>query len=156
MTERNLEQVESLPPIAEKLGYAGLLPQALAVLLVFGGGEWRWVALAAGFAYAALIFSFLGGIWWGQAVASYAAPKWIFAIAVLPSLIGLAAFMPWTVGWNWPGPSLIVLGAGLALSPLIDRSIAQNSKRWIALRWKLSVGLGALTLMLGLLALRQG
>ncbi|WP_114522155.1 DUF3429 domain-containing protein [Altererythrobacter sp. ZODW24] len=155
MAERNRDQLESLPEIAEKLGYAGLLPQVLAVWLVFGEGEWRWVALAGGLAYAALIFSFLGGVWWGQAVASPAAPKWAFAAAVLPSLIGLAAFMPWTVGWNWPGPSLIVLGFGLVASPLVDRALAPGGERWMALRWKLSLGLGVLTLILGILALRS-
>jgi hypothetical protein len=42
---------------ARFLGYAGLLPQIFAVLLLSDEGL-RWTALAGGFGYAALIFSF--------------------------------------------------------------------------------------------------
>ena len=136
---------------AQWLGYAGLMPQILAIVLVFDGGDWGWIALASGFAYAALIFSFLGGVWWGQALARPQASGSTYLVAVLPSLIGLALFIPWTLGWSWPEPSLFWLGLLLMLSPLVDRALAQGSKQWMRLRWHLSVGLGLLTWALALL-----
>ena len=140
---------------ARWLGYAGLLPQLAAVVLFVRGGEWGWVALAGSFAYAALIFSFLGGVWWGQALTTPAAPRWAFVAAVLPSLLALALFMPWTLGWGWPGPSLLWLGLFVALSPLVDRKLAIGGASWKQLRWHLSLGLGGLTILLGILALQQ-
>ncbi|MFZ1743866.1 MAG: DUF3429 domain-containing protein [Pontixanthobacter sp.] len=136
---------------ARLLGYAGLLPQTLAILLVYNGGEWGWIALASGFAYAALVFSFLGGVWWGQAIANPEAPKWVYPVAVMPSLIGLALFIPWTIGWSWPEPSLFWLGLMLMLSPLVDRAHALGSIQWRLLRWHLSIGLGLLTWALALI-----
>ena len=106
-----------------------------------------------GFGYAALIFSFLGGVWWGIGVARDDAPGWIFAVAVAPSLIALAAYLPWIGGYAWPGPSLLVIGACLLLTPLVDRAIGVLPAGWLALRLKLSLGLGAMTLALGVLAL---
>ena len=71
-TERGSDQDadRSLTPAAIWLGYAGLLPQILCVALAGGGHEYAFTALAGGFAYAAAIFSFLGGVWWGQAITS--------------------------------------------------------------------------------------
>ena len=89
---------------ARFLGYAGLLPQIFAVLLLSDEGL-RWTALAGGFGYAALIFSFLGGVWWGLGISNPHAPRWLYVAGVLPSLISLAAYLPWIFGWSWPGPS---------------------------------------------------
>ena len=143
----------ALPQSLRQLGYAGLLPQAAAVVVALDGGEWRWTALAVGFGYAALIFSFLGGVWWGIGVARDDAPGWIFAVAVVPSLSALAAYLPWIAGYNWPGPSLLVIGACLLLTPLVDRAIGFLPAGWLALRLQLSLGLGAMSLALGVLAL---
>lgn len=143
----------ALPESLRQLGYAGLLPQAAALVVALDGGEWRWTALAVGFGYAALIFSFLGGVWWGIGVARDDAPGWIFAVAVVPSLIALAAYLPWIAGYNWPGPSLLVVGACLLLTPLVDRAIGFLPAGWLALRLKLSLGLGTMSLALGVLAL---
>ena len=140
---------------ARWLGYAGLLPQLLALALFLRGGEWGWIALAGGFAYASLIFSFLGGVWWGQALGNPAAPRWAFVAAILPSLLALGLFMPWTLGWDWPGPSLLWLGVLISLSPLVDRKLGMGGPVWIRLRWQLSLGLGALTMVLAILALQQ-
>jgi hypothetical protein len=137
------------------LGYSGLLPQIICVALVLGDSEYRWVALACAWAYAALIFSFLGGVWWGIAVANPALDRRIYVIAVLPSLIALASYIPWTLGHKWPGPSLVALGLCLAASPLVDQWIARQTSLpagWLHLRWHLSLGLGALSLLLALLA----
>jgi hypothetical protein len=142
---------EILPRVALRFGFAGLLPQAIALFLVVTDAEQRWSALAVGYAYAALIFSFLGGVWWGQAIAMKNAPGWIYAAAIAPSLIALATYVPWVIGAEWPGPSLVMLGLCLVLSPLVDRAIGRSVELpigWMRLRVMLSSGLGVLTLLL--------
>ena len=142
----------ALSAAARALGYAGLLPQALCLGLVLAGHEWRYSALAGGFAYAAAIFSFLGGVWWGQALASSRATTGAYLVAVMPSLIAVALFLPWTFGWEWPGPALFYLGALIALSPFVDRALGFAEGDFLKLRWHLSVGLGGLTIALGFTA----
>jgi hypothetical protein len=149
---------QSLSPTARVLGYAGLLPQILCVGLLLTGHEWRYAALAGGFAYAAAIFSFLGGVWWGQALASArdgrSASTGAYLLAVMPSLLAVALFLPWTFGWEWPGPALLYLGALILLSPLVDRALGYAAPDFLRLRWHLSLGLGGLSIVLGLLAVR--
>ena len=140
----------SLPRLARWLGLAGIAPQLWATLTVFANAEMRWGALAIGYAYAALIFSFLGGVWWGLALRQDKAPLWIYAVAVLPSLIGVATYLPWIWGYTWPGPSLIILGMLVAASPLVDLKIGGSPAGWMQLRWILSLGLGSLTVVMGL------
>ncbi len=148
----------SLSASARALGYAGLLPQILCVALILIGHEWRYSALAGGYAYAAAIFSFLGGVWWGQAVQSAKdgrpASTGAYVLAVLPSLLAVALFLPWTFGWDWPGPALLYLGALIMGSPLIDRALGYAAPDFLRLRWHLSLGLGGLSIALGLLAER--
>ena len=141
-----------LDKTARLLGYAGLSPQILCLAMVLTGHEWRYSALGGGFAYAAAIFSFLGGVWWGQAVQSGRASAGAYGIAVLPSLIAVTLFLPWTFGWEWPGPALLYLGALIALSPMVDRALGFASPDFLRLRWHLSLGLGSLTIALGLLS----
>jgi hypothetical protein len=147
-----MEQQTSLTPAARWLGYAGLLPQALCVALAASGHEYSYTALAGGFAYAAAIFSFLGGVWWGQALATGRGGAGAYAIAVLPSLVSVALFLPWSLGWDWPAPALMYLGALIALSPLVDRALGCAARDFFALRVQLSVGLGVLTIVLGFIA----
>jgi hypothetical protein len=142
----------ALSGAARALGYAGLLPQILCISLILIGHEWRYAALAGGFAYAAAIFSFLGGVWWGQATASGRAGADAYLVAVMPSLIAVALFLPWTFGWEWPGPALLYLGAAILASPLIDRALGFAGRDFLRLRWHLSLGLGGLTIALGLLS----
>lgn len=142
----------SLTPASRWLGYAGLLPQMLCVALAMSGHEYGYSALAGGFAYAAGIFSFLGGVWWGQALASGRAGAGAYVVAVMPSLLAVALFLPWTFGWDWPGPALLYLGALIAFSPLVDWALGFAAKDFFSLRLQLSVGLGALTIALGLVA----
>ena len=144
-----------LPPYAQNLGYAGLMPQIICIALVLSGSQWQWVALACAWAYAALIFSFLGGIWWGLAIANPMLDRRVFIASVMPSLIALGSFIPWTLGWGWPGPSLAMLGLCLGASPLVDRWIARQiilPAGWMHLRMVLSMGLGGLSFILALLA----
>jgi Protein of unknown function (DUF3429) len=146
-----------LPKAAFLAGYAGLLPQLIAVALVFSGSEYRWTGLAAAYGYSAFIFSFLGGIWWGFGMIARkeginAAP--IFMLSVAPSLIAFASYLPWILGWDWPGPSLAWIGFFLMLSPLADRWLMQKCelpRGWMRLRWHLSLGLGGLTVLLAVL-----
>lgn len=131
------------------LGYTGLIPQFCILLYAAAGLENLWVGQAAGFGYAALIFSFLGGAWWGIGLMMPKPPPWLFIIAVLPSLIAFAAYLPWIWGLEWPIPSLVALGFALLISPLVDRTLAPHVEiptGWLRLRFQLSVGLGLLTL----------
>jgi hypothetical protein len=139
-----------LPRLPRLLGYAGLLPQGAAALAIAGGSlDYRFTALALAFAYAALIFSFLGALWWGLAAAQpERAPDWVWLAGVAPSLIALACCVPWAIGAAWPAPSLMVLAAGIAGSTLVDRRLDRIGlcpSGWLRLRWRLSAGLAALT-----------
>ncbi len=152
-----MTRLMDIPPAPRWLGLAGMLPMAACLLLVaVGGPAWRYGALAMAWFYAALIFSFLGGLWWGLgAAAGPRAPDWLWGAAVLPSLIALATMVPWLVGWDWPGPALIALGAAIMLSWRIDRRLAAAGLApdwWMPLRLTLSLGLGALTMATGVLA----
>lgn len=142
-----------VPRLPRLLGLAGLLPQmACVAALYFGPPDWREPTVLLGFAYAALIFAFLGGTWWGIAASAPAAERrralgWVWVAAVLPSLIALAAFLPFVFGWVWPEPSLVALGGGLLFSPLADRALGPLAPRWwMSLRMPLSLGLGSLTI----------
>lgn len=147
------EPAKSLDPLAKWLGYAGLLPQLLAVVMLVDDASFRWIAIAGGYGYAAFIFSFLGGVWWGLALNAVQAPRWIYLAAVAPSLIALASYLPWTWGWDWPAPSLWILAIGLLLSPLVDRALGKTialPNGWLRLRVHLSTGLGLLTAALAI------
>jgi hypothetical protein len=140
----------ALPSAPHLLGYAGLLPQAVAaVALASGSPDYRFSALALAFAYAALILSFLGALWWGLAGAQPdVAPSWIWVAGVLPSLIALATCVPWAVGAEWPVPSLWILAAAIAASPLVDLRLDRLglcSAGWLRLRLILSASLAGLT-----------
>lgn len=147
-----------VPVIPRLLGLAGLVPQFACLAAVASGvGEWRWVALAVGWAYAALILSFLGGMWWGLGAArlatGQAVPGWLWFAAVAPSLLALATFLPWVFGSEWPGPALGVLGLALLASPLVDRNLAGPVPPWwLRLRLTLSAGLGGASLVLSFAA----
>jgi hypothetical protein len=152
----NRADLSPVPSFARFLGYAGLLPQAWVLAsLVLGGPEIRFTALSLAFAYAALIFSFLGGVWWGLAAAARTTvPRWIWAVAVLPSLFALGAAWPWATGHTWPGPSLVVLGVLIMSSLLVDlklRSLGLTPPGWLTLRLPLSIGLGFMTVVAGLI-----
>ncbi len=140
-----------IPPIARLLGLSGLLPQLAAVaLLVSGDPQSRFSALAIAYAYAAIILSFLGGLWWGLAARTDSPPRWLWFASVAPSLITLATAWPWMVGLRWPGPSLVVLGISLIAALLVDRALVRAGiapPGWMALRTPLSIGLGILTML---------
>jgi hypothetical protein len=102
--------------------------------MFFRPAEWREAALAIAFAYAALILSFLGGMWWGIAAAAPAAQRrkalgWLWIAAVLPSLVALACFLPWALDWAWPEPSLVMLGGALLVTLGVDAKLGALAPR---------------------------
>lgn len=130
---------------------AGLLPQAICLALVLQGGPERWFATAAACFYAAIILSFLGGLWWMTGMLGGVRAGWVYALAVMPSLIGFAALLPWSLGWRWPGPSLVVLALALLASPLVDFTLARHvafPSGWLRLRVIVASGLGLMTLLI--------
>lgn len=145
-----------MPPYARWLGFLGLFPQAAALLVVLmDEPRTLFSALALAFAYAALIFSFLGGLWWGLATAAKDPPRWLWVAAVMPSLLALASCIPWATAGAWPGPSLIALGLMLIASLAVDRRLAALELApgwWMKLRAPLSLGLGGMTIALGALS----
>jgi hypothetical protein len=152
------EEQRTLPLAARALGLAGLIPQGLVVAaLVTGGADVWFMALSVGYAYAALIFSFLGGLWWGlAAMGGSRTPTWAWVAAVVPSLLALASAWPWATGGTWPGPSLIFLGFAIGASLFVDlrlKAAGVTPGGWLALRVPLSLGLGSLTMAAGLISL---
>lgn len=147
----------TMPALPRWLGLAGLLPQLACLAAVWlGPDEWRYAALAIGWGYGALIFSFLGGLWWGIAAGTaargQAAPAWLWVVSVVPSLLALLTYLPWVFGLDWPGPSLVVLGLAILASLAVDRRLNGREAPgwWFALRLPLSVGLGLATVLLPL------
>ncbi len=145
--------MQSVPALPRWLGLAGLLPQFTCLAVLYAGpAEWREAALAIAFAYAALILSFLGGMWWGIAAAAPAAQRrkalgWLWIAAVLPSLVALACFLPWALDWAWPEPSLVMLGGALLVTLGVDAKLGALAPRWwMTLRLPLSTGLGLATI----------
>lgn len=126
----------------------------MVAVLLQGRLEERFIALSIAYAYAALILSFLGGLWWGLAARAERPPTWLWFASVSPSLIALASAWPWAVGEPWPGPSLILLGITLIGSLAVDRALMRAEiapPGWLRLRLPLSLGLGAFTLAAALL-----
>ncbi|HVF93748.1 MAG TPA: DUF3429 domain-containing protein [Sphingomonas sp.] len=134
------------------LGFAGLLPQFFAVMLIaLGGGVTRLVALPVALAYPLIILSFLGGIWWGFAVRRTDGQGGLAAVAVLPSLVAMAlvGLYAATARIEW---TLVGTGVALLLTLLVDRHLVATGDApadWMRLRVPLSVGLGGLTIVAG-------
>lgn len=143
----------NLPRRALYLGLAGLLPQLVALAFIGAGSPLRWEMEALAFAYAGSILSFLGGIWWGIGIAMQQRPKWLFEISVAPTLIAIGTMLPGIFNGIWPGPSIIVLGLCLSLSPLVDRWLGFGDAQWQTLRLALSLALGSVTTAIGCLSL---
>lgn len=140
---------QTLPRPLVILGLAGLLPQAVCLAMAAQDGPNHWFAIAAACCYAAVILSFLGGMWWMAGALTGRREPWVYGMAVVPSLAGWAALLPWCVGWTWPGPSLVALGLLLLASPLADATLASRvalPAGWLRLRCAMAGGLGLLTL----------
>jgi hypothetical protein len=143
MTQTHLDH--DLPPAVRLLGLSGILPQLACIgyALVFEAS----FAGQAGLAYAAVILSFLGGLWWMAALLSDLRDPTPYVVAVLPSLIGWGAML-------WPAGGLWLVALCLLASPLVDISLSRRialPKGWLRLRWQMASGLGLTTLTLATL-----
>jgi len=125
------------PPIARRLGQAGLIPFVLGsglVWLVSDRNEaLSYVSLGLA-GYAASIVAFLGGVHWGLAMRTAVPGPRSFGWAMVPPLVAwLAMLMPASAG-------LVVLGAMLIVCYLVDRSLylACELGHWLTLRFRLS------------------
>lgn len=144
MSEQALRPL-SLNPVAERLGYLGLLPFVFGALLVWLVREDAHPYVVDGLSkYAALVVALLGGIHWGlgmrQTVPSPAPFIW-GAVAVLGAWVG--AIMQAYSG-------LVVLGVMLIVCYLWDRRHypALGAAAWLTLRFRLSA-IAALSCFLG-------
>lgn len=138
------------------LGYAGLVPQlAVLILMAFVPVAYRTGLGEAALAYAALILSFLGALWWGLAAsAPDCAPTWVWPAGVLPSLIALAVWLARMFGLLGLRHCLLALALAVAASLLVDRQLDRVGfcpRGWLGLRLQLSWGLGLLTAACALL-----
>lgn len=148
-----MENPAPIAPAARLLGYAGLLPLVGCAAGLAVAPMHRPLLLDAGFGYAALIYSFLGGLWWGQGVVQGRGSARLFGVAVVPSLLAWGLMLLQHVGWS-SGKALIVLAIAILASPLVDLVLARTgtpARGWLPLRLQLSTGLGLLTLALALL-----
>jgi len=130
------------PPMAWRLGGAGLIPFVLGALLVWlVSGEAHPYVAAALSAYGAVIVSFLGGIHWGHVMRQGPPGAQAAALAdstlvwgVVPSLLAwLGVLMP-------PYAGLFVLGLAVIACYLVDRRryAALGLQAWLTLRFRLT------------------
>lgn len=127
-----------LNPIALRLAHAGLVPFGIGTLLIWLIGDRNldahaFVTLALS-AYAALIISFLGGIYWGLAFRQTIPSPQPFVWGVVPSLVAwIAVIMPAYAG-------LVLHGVMLVVCYLVDRRLypALGASAWLTERFRLS------------------
>jgi hypothetical protein len=136
---------------ARWLGYAGVLPFALAVPAIWLGSEAiSGFAASAVVLYGAVILSFLGGLAWGATCAATVGRGWepthsrLLAASVVPALVGWgAALLPAAYG-------LAVLALSFAGVLAIDRRLASLRMVppwWMKLRRRLSLTVATLLLV---------
>lgn len=152
---QDMEHQQSLPLPVRLLGLSGVLPQVicLGAVLVEAGSPGANVPAAMGLAYAALILSFLGGLWWMAALQRGVTASAPYILAVLPSLLGWVALFPLALGLDAVSSALGFVGVLLLLSPLIDLYLGRSiplPPGWVRLRMMMAGGLGLLTLALAL------
>jgi hypothetical protein len=135
------------------LGYAGLLPQAALLLLILGLPDPTGTVHGLAFFYAGLIFSFLGGIWWGFAMrragepgtAGQASLVWLAVTPTLVTILLVALALHGSLRW-----AMVALASAIMLTLLVDRRLVTTGEApagWMALRVPLSLGLGVLTIL---------
>jgi len=136
------------------LGFAGLLPQVAAVASLALGVD-RAIGHGFAFAYAGLIFSFVGGTWWGLAVRRPSRQGALLMVAVIPSLLVAGLMLAMVSAVLALRLSLVILGGALMLMLPVDRHLVDQDiapPGWMTLRTPLSLGLGVLTLIAGVIA----
>lgn len=150
MVEQQVQQERSLQPFSARLGYMGLVPfVSLAAATMFAPASLHDPASQALLAYGATILSFLGGIYWGLAIASPSARSahllLFLGIGVAPQLFG------WTALLVSGQTGFVLTATGLVALLVADRAAVSYglAPAWfIGLRWPLS-GAAAASLLLG-------
>ncbi len=136
MQDLNPIMTQTPSPLAQRLGYAGLLPfiGLTALLWIVQADLVQWLAMALA-SYAALIASFLGGVHWGLAALRPSQERnFHYAWGITPSLIAwLALLMPTYAG-------LPLLAALLIACAAVDRKTYPQlgMQAWLKLRTQLS------------------
>lgn len=132
-------------PLAQRLGYAGLLPFVLGALLIWVvlPEAHPYVTLALS-AYAAVIISFLGGVHWGLAMRQDTPTATPLIWGVVPSLLA------WTAVMMVPASGLVIQGLVLLICYFVDRRLypVQGVAAWLLLRFRLSA-VAALSCFIG-------
>jgi hypothetical protein len=124
--------------LAERLGYAGLLPFVFGCALIWLIGDrdldqHAFVSLALS-AYAALIISFLGGIHWGLAFTHGASGR-------EPLIWGVSAsLLAWLGVLMSPYAGLALHGGVLIACYVVDRRVYPHlgAAEWLTLRFRLT------------------
>lgn len=153
MTDPVAEPSRKPPVSALLLGYAGLLPPIISIALGLSDPFFGVITLILAVLYAALILSFVGGMWWGAVAARVTGAGlalWL-AVAVIPSLVALAATATFFIS---PISGAAILAAGLLASLAVDMALIRAGHVppwWMKLRVPLSVGLAILALVAGVL-----
>lgn len=150
MVEQQVQQERSLQPFSARLGYMGLVPfVSLAAATMFTPPSLHDPASQALLAYGATILSFLGGIYWGLAIASPSARSahllLFLGIGVAPQLLG------WTALLVSGQTGFVLTATGLLALLVADRAAVSYglAPAWfIGLRWPLS-GAAAASMLLG-------
>lgn len=144
------------PPIstpARLLGFAGLIPQLLALMLTATRIDPALGAMMA-LGYAMLIVSFLGGIWWGFAMRAEERQPQMAALAVVPTVVAFALVVARLAGFraDW---GLVAIAVVLMLTLVVDRMFLEEGVAppgWMGLRVPLTIALAALTIATGVVA----
>lgn len=129
-----------LPRTVAVLGWSGVLPFLLPLLVAAALPEWRRGAVAVFVAYGATILAFLGGARWGRALADAGSPPSRYVGAVLPGLLAFAALLAFA---HAPLP-LWLLAGGFAVWAWIDA----RDPRWSPPYRRLRIAISAVVLAL--------
>lgn len=124
----------SLPRGMSLLGWGGVLPFLLAVLVAWGLPQRAELAAAVFVSYGAVILSFLGGARWGRALAADVGPG-RYVEAVLPGLVGFSALLMVHVAWI----ALLLLATGFAVWLVIDQRDPLWSRAYKRMRFGISI-----------------
>jgi hypothetical protein len=135
----SLANDEPLPRGMLALGWSGVLPFVLALVLAFAQPEQAGMAVSLFISYGAVILSFLGGARWGRGLAGGVGPG-RFIEAVVPSLIGFSALLWLHVAWI----ALSLLAIGFAIWLVID----QRDSLWSPAYRRMRLGISVVVLLL--------
>jgi len=139
---------ERIRPLAQGLGYGGLIPFALLAGVLAMDSAWQGAARELLAAYGAVILSFLGAVHWGRVIAGARARFAIgtqLIVGVLPALVAWVALALPANGDLW------LLAGGFAAMWSFDQAAwqPQPELHWYRqLRTHLSIG-AVLALILG-------